>query len=88
MLKKQDHACSKCGLNFWEDEKVHLHHVDGNHENWENKNLVAVHQSCHQGRIMQHRQGDGRDWKFERNLSQKPILPGAVCGESRTYGSN
>ncbi|MDJ0583303.1 MAG: HNH endonuclease [Crocosphaera sp.] len=47
-LKRQDHSCGHCGLKFTEDESVHLHHIDGNHNNWKTKNLVAVHQSCHQ----------------------------------------
>ncbi|NEO66825.1 MAG: RNA-dependent DNA polymerase, partial [Moorea sp. SIO4G2] len=47
-LKKQNHSCGHCGLKFLEDESVHLHHIDGNHENWKTKNLLAVHQSCHQ----------------------------------------
>ena len=47
-LKRQNHSCGYCGLKFLEDESVHLHHVDGNHDNWSKKNLLAVHQSCHQ----------------------------------------
>ncbi|WP_424103561.1 group II intron reverse transcriptase/maturase [Moorena producens] len=47
-LKRQNHSCGHCGLKFMEDEYVHLHHVDGNHDNWSKKNLLAVHQSCHQ----------------------------------------
>ncbi|NET69422.1 MAG: RNA-dependent DNA polymerase [Moorea sp. SIO1G6] len=47
-LKRQNHSCGHCGLRFLEDESVHLHHVDGNHDNWSKKNLLAVHQSCHQ----------------------------------------
>ncbi|NEO89685.1 MAG: RNA-dependent DNA polymerase [Moorea sp. SIO3G5] len=47
-LKKQNHSCGFCGLKFLEDESVHLHHIDGNHDNWKPKNLLAVHQSCHQ----------------------------------------
>ncbi len=47
-LKKQNHSCGHCGLKFTEDESVHLHHVDGNHDNWSKSNLLAVHQSCHQ----------------------------------------
>lgn len=43
-LKKQDH---KCGLKMLSDERVHLHHVDGNHNNWKPKNLLAIHESCH-----------------------------------------
>lgn len=36
-----------CGLKFVGEERIHLHHVDGNHSNWEKSNLVAVHESCH-----------------------------------------
>jgi 5-methylcytosine-specific restriction endonuclease McrA len=46
-LKRQDHTCGYCGLKLLSDEKVHLHHVDGNHENWDENNLLAVHESCH-----------------------------------------
>ncbi len=48
LLKKQEHACGKCGLKFLETEKVELHHIDGNHNNWIDKNLIAIHRSCHQ----------------------------------------
>ncbi|NEN99722.1 MAG: RNA-dependent DNA polymerase [Moorea sp. SIO3I7] len=47
-LKKQRQSCGHCGLKFLEDESVHLHHTDGNHDNWKSKNLLAVHRSCHQ----------------------------------------
>ncbi|NEP53286.1 MAG: RNA-dependent DNA polymerase [Moorea sp. SIO3C2] len=47
-LTKQNHSCGHCGLRFLSDESVHLHHIDGNHDNWKQKNLMAVHQSCHQ----------------------------------------
>ena len=46
-LKRQNHSCSKCGLKFTSLERVNLHHVDGNHNNWKAKNLVAIHESCH-----------------------------------------
>lgn len=46
-LKRQNHKCGYCGLKMLSDEKVHLHHVDGNHSNWKPKNLLAVHESCH-----------------------------------------
>jgi RNA-directed DNA polymerase len=46
-LKKQSHSCKECGLRFTSDERVHLHHVDGNHNNWEQNNLVVLHESCH-----------------------------------------
>ena len=46
-LRRQDHKCKTCGLMFVGDEKVHLHHVDGNHDNWKQNNLVAIHETCH-----------------------------------------
>jgi RNA-directed DNA polymerase len=46
-IKKQNRKCVACGLTFIGEEKVHLHHVDGNHDNWDKKNLVAIHESCH-----------------------------------------
>jgi group II intron reverse transcriptase/maturase len=46
-LKRQNHRCGHCGLKMLSDEKVHLHHADGNHNNWKPKNLIAVHESCH-----------------------------------------
>jgi 5-methylcytosine-specific restriction endonuclease McrA len=46
-LKRQDHTCGYCGLKMLSDERVHLHHVDGNHSNWRKNNLLAVHESCH-----------------------------------------
>lgn len=47
-LKKQNHSCGCCGLKFLGKEKVEIHHIDGNHNNWKPKNLTAVHKSCHQ----------------------------------------
>ena len=46
-LRKQSHSCGHCGLKFLEEEKVELHHIDGNHNNWDEKNLLAIHRSCH-----------------------------------------
>ncbi len=46
-LQRQNHSCAKCGLKFTSEERVHLHHIDGNHNNWKTKNLVAIHESCH-----------------------------------------
>ncbi|WP_373545584.1 group II intron reverse transcriptase/maturase [Chamaesiphon sp.] len=46
-IKKQHRKCVACGLTFIGEEKVHLHHADGNHDNWDKKNLVAIHESCH-----------------------------------------
>ncbi|KYC41003.1 RNA-dependent DNA polymerase [Scytonema hofmannii PCC 7110] len=46
-LKRQNHKCAACGMRLLSDERVHLHHIDGNHENWRKDNLIAVHESCH-----------------------------------------
>ena len=46
-ILKQDHRCGLCGLKLLSNEKIHLHHVDGNHNNWKKDNLLAVHKSCH-----------------------------------------
>ncbi len=55
-LKRQNHSCHACGLKFTSEEKVHLHHADGNHNNWKRNNLVAIHQSCHQYQHMSKRE--------------------------------
>lgn len=47
-LVKQSHSCGHCGLKFLDEEKVELHHIDGNHDNWDSKNLLVTHRSCHQ----------------------------------------
>ena len=46
-LREQNHSCGHCGLKFLDEEKVELHHIDGNHDNWDSKNLLAIHRSCH-----------------------------------------
>lgn len=46
-LKKQNHKCASCGLKFTDEERIHLHHIDGNHANWKRNNLEAIHESCH-----------------------------------------
>lgn len=46
-LKRQNHSCKSCGLKFIGEERIHLHHVDENRQNWKPKNLVAIHESCH-----------------------------------------
>ncbi|PSB35095.1 group II intron reverse transcriptase/maturase [Chlorogloea sp. CCALA 695] len=46
-LKRQNHTCGHCGMKCISDEQVQLHHIDGNHSNWKIKNLIAVHESCH-----------------------------------------
>jgi group II intron reverse transcriptase/maturase len=73
-LKRQNHTCGHCGLKMLSDEKVHLHHVDGNHNNWERNNLLAIHESCHDYTHM--------------SKGFHPRTSGAGCRETRTSGSN
>jgi 5-methylcytosine-specific restriction endonuclease McrA len=47
VLKRQNHSCARCGLKLISEERVHLHHKDGNHHNWKNNNVEALHESCH-----------------------------------------
>ena len=47
VLKRQNHSCTRCGLKMTSEERVHLHHKDGNHQNWKYNNLEALHESCH-----------------------------------------
>jgi group II intron reverse transcriptase/maturase len=47
VLKRQNHSCARCGLKLTSEERVHLHHKDGNHQNWKDKNVEALHESCH-----------------------------------------
>ena len=48
-IKRQKRRCTHCNRLFMEiDGAVELHHIDGNHNNWGKKNLVALHRECHQ----------------------------------------
>lgn len=47
LLQKQNHTCEECGLKMLSEERVHLHHIDANHDNWKDKNLIVIHESCH-----------------------------------------
>jgi group II intron reverse transcriptase/maturase len=63
-LKRQNHSCAICRLKLTGNERVHLHHVDGNHNNWSYDNLMAIHESCHDYTHM--------------SKSKKPRISGAV----------
>ena len=91
-IKKQSHKCVACGLTFIGEEKVHLHHADGNHDNWDKKNLVAIHESCHdyvhmsnRGKVVAIHEPCQSEPSTSKSASQR--ISGAVCDESRTYGS-
>ncbi|QDL09551.1 RNA-dependent DNA polymerase [Brasilonema octagenarum UFV-E1] len=55
-LKRQNHSCGICGMKMISSDTVHLHHVDGNHQNWKPKNCIAVHRECHQYHHMSKRE--------------------------------
>jgi group II intron reverse transcriptase/maturase len=46
-LKRQGYKCGHCGYYLDGNERIHLHHIDGNHDNWKTQNLMAIHESCH-----------------------------------------
>jgi RNA-directed DNA polymerase len=46
-LKASNYKCQHCNHYLYNEEKIELHHVDGNHQNWQTKNLQVLHQSCH-----------------------------------------
>ena len=54
LLKKQTHTCGHCGHKLTSEERIHLHHLDGNHHNWKDTNLTVVHETCHDYIHMQH----------------------------------
>ena len=74
-LKRQNHSCGHCGMKLTSEELVNLHHIDKNHDNWNPKNLLAIHESCHKYIHM-----------GKRGHSLR--ISGAVCGENRKHGSN
>ncbi len=73
-LKRQNHKCGECGLKMLGDERVNLHHVDGNHSNSKINNLLAVH--SYLPRLYPH------------EAKQKQRTSGAGCGETSRSGSN
>jgi RNA-directed DNA polymerase len=73
-LKRKQNTCGECGLRFYNDERINLHHLDGNHNNWKQNNLIAVHESCH-------------DY-LHMSKAEKPRLSGSGCTETRTSRAN
>jgi group II intron reverse transcriptase/maturase len=47
LLRKQHHTCNHCGLLFDSQERIQIHHIDGQHHNWNPNNVAVVHSSCH-----------------------------------------
>lgn len=63
LLKQQDYKCEACGLSFFSDDLVELHHIDGNHDNRKMSNVELLHRHCHQHKPIH---GEAR---VARNLS-------------------
>jgi len=47
LLKHQGGRCAYCQLCFTVDDKLEIHHVDGNHKNRKFDNLRLLHRICH-----------------------------------------
>ena len=47
LLKSQAGKCAHCGLYFFPDDRMEVHHVDGNSDNHRRDNLALLHRHCH-----------------------------------------
>jgi RNA-directed DNA polymerase len=47
LLKHQNGKCSHCGLHLLLDDRIELHHLDGNHNHSSRTNLALLHRHCH-----------------------------------------
>lgn len=47
LLKRQQGRCEVCGLRFTTEDKLEVHHRDGNHANFQLSNQVLLHIHCH-----------------------------------------
>jgi RNA-directed DNA polymerase len=87
-LRKQKGKCAECGLHFHPDDRVEIHHLDGNYRNRRKENLAAVHGHCHdrthQGQgnlsalISTHDKGQLGEEPDERKLSRPVLKPSRV----------
>jgi RNA-directed DNA polymerase len=46
-LKQQEGKCHHCNEPFLTEDKIEVHHIDGNRENNRNNNKCLVHRHCH-----------------------------------------
>lgn len=47
-LKLQEYRCKSCNLLFSTEDRIELHHQDGDNKNNKRLNLAALHRTCHQ----------------------------------------
>ena len=48
IARRQKYRCGRCHLYFQNQDRIELHHMDGNPRNNLYRNLLAVHRFCHQ----------------------------------------
>ena len=73
LLKKQSHMCGHCGHKMTSEERVHLHHIDGDHHNWKNNNLTVIHESCHDYLHMSKRGEDTKSTTVGHEVTEEYI---------------
>ena len=47
LLNQQKGKCTHCGLQFFVDDLMEIHHIDKNHHNNKWENLTLLHRHCH-----------------------------------------
>ena len=47
LLKKQAGRCNHCGLYFFANDRMEVHHVDKDPTNFRRSNLALLHRHCH-----------------------------------------
>jgi RNA-directed DNA polymerase len=90
VLKRQKGKCAECGLHFYSDDGIEIHHLDGNHRNNRIENLAAIHRHCHDRihdekgnlstQLSTHVKGQSGEEPDERKLS-RPVLKPSMGGD-------
>ena len=89
-LHRQKGKCGECGLNFYAEDRIELHHLDGNYRNNRLENLKVTHCHCHDrihsgkgnlsSLISTHDKGQLGEKPDERKLS-RPVLKPSMGGD-------
>jgi len=78
LLKHQGGRCAHCHLYITVDDKIDLHHVDGNHKNRKFNNLQLLHLICHDlahgkgGNIAKHEPSTARSARDKSDTTEEP----------------
>jgi RNA-directed DNA polymerase len=64
-IKRQDYRCESCNLLFSTEDRIELHHKDGDNTNNKRLNLAALHRTCHQRQLIH----------GEKRKSNKRVIP-------------